>query len=92
MSIAKGIQKYLDPHGIFNYIRDAQIVYTGRIWNPKAKNLITKQKMFLKKGIKVKYDYELNVDYDGPYDYETVEGVGFVYMTSKEFTILSLTS
>ena len=46
--------------------------------------------MFLKKGVKVKYDYELNVGYDGPYDYETVEGVGFVYMTSKEFTILSL--
>lgn len=89
-AIAKALQKIVDPHGIFVYLTDVKVVSTGIVCYPWAKNVYTKKSMFLRKGVCLTYEYKMPVDYDGPDDFEYVVGCNMVYMTPKEFFMLSL--
>lgn len=87
MPLEHEIQKIVDPFFIFDYIKDVKVVYEGRIKNPRAKNLITKNSMFLKHGVKIRYEYGMVTGYDID-DY--LEGVSYSYLTSKQLVVLSL--
>lgn len=91
-SIAKALQKVVDPHGIFVNLTNVKIIKEGRILYPWAKNIYTKKSMFLRKGVYLSYEYKMPIGYDGPTidDIEYVAGCNIVYMTSKEFFMLSL--
>lgn len=89
MSLEHEIQKIIDPYGIYTYIKNAKMDYEGRIWNPRAKNILTKKSMFLKTGTKVTYEYRLAVGYEPP-EYEYITGRDSVYMTPKQFVLMCL--
>lgn len=84
--------EHIDPNGIFSDLSSVEVISTGRIFNPSAKDIKTGKSLFLHGGAKLIYDFTYPCGYDSYSEdgYEYCKSVKIVYVTSKQYTLLCL--
>ena len=85
-----GLKKAIDRYNIYNWIKNVKVIYSGKIYNPRAKNAITNQSMFLKQGVKLTYEFSMPIGYGFFEEYEYYEGTTTIYVTPKQFTFIGM--
>jgi hypothetical protein len=92
MSLEAAVKEFVDPHGILTWVKNVEVVSSGRVYRLDARNAKTKERMFLQQCVKVCYDYCLPVGYDSfaPNGYEYTEGFAIIYLTPKQWTWMLL--
>lgn len=92
MSLEAAVKESVDPLGILTWVKNVEVVSSGRVYRLSARNAKTKERMFLQQGVKIRYDYCLPVGYD-TFDsngYEYAEGFAIIYLTPKQWTWMLL--